>query len=374
MPHERSRFSEGRTLIRDPPDDPVKQDFPPAHAAKTKEFPTARTDPSLPSPSSHKRQFLEEAQRERKTMAETIKNHLRLDVKPPHLGLDIKWAPPISPATSVGSLEEEIFFFQSSRQRKESTWIISFFAVVNVVAFVATMLRNDCPENSHGDCILKSLGRFSFQPLTENPLLGPSSSTLVEMGALERNSAIENHQQWRLVTCIWLHAGVIHLILNLSSLLFVGIRLEQQFGSSRVGVVYLSSAFLGSLASALFVQHSAAVGSSGALFGLIGAMLSALIRYRAIYADKVAALVVMFVVAATNIVLGLLPHVDNFSNIFGFLSGFLLGFVLFYNPLLCGVDQQKGLFDYGIKSSVGFKEKFDKPALRCAALLIFVVM
>lgn len=50
------------------------------------------------------------------------------------------------------------------------------------------------------------------------------------MGALDWYKIVHGHQGWRLVTCIWLHAGVIHLLANMLSLVFIGIRLEQQFG------------------------------------------------------------------------------------------------------------------------------------------------
>lgn len=50
------------------------------------------------------------------------------------------------------------------------------------------------------------------------------------MGALRWDNVVNGHQGWRLVTCIWLHAGIIHLLANMLSLIFIGIRLEQQFG------------------------------------------------------------------------------------------------------------------------------------------------
>lgn len=50
------------------------------------------------------------------------------------------------------------------------------------------------------------------------------------MGALEFYKIVHRHQVWRLVTSMWLHAGVIHLLANMLSLAFIGIRLEQQFG------------------------------------------------------------------------------------------------------------------------------------------------
>lgn len=59
-------------------------------------------------------------------------------------------------------------------------WLVPSFVVANVVLFVITMYVNDCPENSPS-CFAGFLGRFSFQPLKENPLIGPSSSAYVSL-------------------------------------------------------------------------------------------------------------------------------------------------------------------------------------------------
>ncbi|KAJ4844638.1 Retinoblastoma-like protein 1 [Turnera subulata] len=165
-------------------------------------------------------------------------------------------------------------------------WLVHLFVVANIVVFVAVMYVNDCPKNSGSSCLGKFLGRFSFQPMKENPLLGPSANTLDKMGALDVEKVVHDHQGWRLVSCIWLHAGVFHLLANMFSLLFIGIRLEQEFGFIRIGLVYLLSGFGGSLFSALFIRTRISVGASGALFGLLGAMLSELITNWTIYANK----------------------------------------------------------------------------------------
>ncbi|RYR37586.1 hypothetical protein Ahy_A09g042463 [Arachis hypogaea] len=114
-----------------------------------------------------------------------------------------------------------------------TSWLVPMFVVANIAVFIVAMYINDCPKNNiglQGNCVARFLGRFSFQPLRENPLLGPSSSTLRKMGGLEWDNVVNKHQAWRLVTCIWLHAGIIHLLANMLSLVFIGIRLEQQFG------------------------------------------------------------------------------------------------------------------------------------------------
>ncbi|XP_015887633.3 RHOMBOID-like protein 8 [Ziziphus jujuba] len=266
------------------------------------------------------------------------------------------------------------FFKSRYRRRRGDTWLISVFVILHIIAFVSTMVVNDCSRRSYGDCALKALGRFSFQPLSENPLLGPAASTLDNMGALRRK---EHLQTWRLFTFSCLHAGVIHLVINLFSVVFIGIHMEQEFGPLRVGIIYVLSAFAGTLVAALFVEKTPEVGSSGALYGLLGAMLSGLIRYWRMYTNKFAALATLFFVCIINFSLGLLPYIDNFSSVGGFLSGFLLGFVLLFSPQINQVSQTKGgLFEYSIKTSIKLKlkEKLDRPSLRIVSLLLFSLL
>ncbi|KAL1342540.1 hypothetical protein HN51_029083 [Arachis hypogaea] len=224
-----------------------------------------------------------------------------------------------------------------------TSWLVPMFVVANIAVFIVAMYINDCPKNNiglQGNCVARFLGRFSFQPLRENPLLGPSSSTLRKMGGLEWDNVVNKHQAWRLVTCIWLHAGIIHLLANMLSLVFIGIRLEQQFGFVRIGIIYLVSGFGGSVLSTLFIRNNISVGASGALFGLLGAMLSELFTNWTIYSNKAMALITLLVIIVINLALGILPHVDNFAHIGGFLTGFLLGFILLPRPQFGWLEQR----------------------------------
>ncbi|XP_073122180.1 RHOMBOID-like protein 3 [Henckelia pumila] len=224
------------------------------------------------------------------------------------------------------------------------SWLIPIFVLINIAAFVVEMYVNNCPKRlrdreysfgvDDGNCVARFLGRFSFQPLGENPLFGPSSSALDKIGALNWAKVVHQNQSWRLISCIWLHAGLIHLLVNMLCLVVIGIRLEQQFGFVRIGVIYLLSGVGGSILSSLFIQNRISVGASGALFGLLGAMLSELISNWSIYSNKVAALVTLVVIVVINLGLGILPHVNNFAHIGGFLTGFLLGFILLPRPQL----------------------------------------
>uniref|UniRef100_A0A1J3JQW5 RHOMBOID-like protein n=1 Tax=Noccaea caerulescens TaxID=107243 RepID=A0A1J3JQW5_NOCCA len=212
-----------------------------------------------------------------------------------------------------------------------TSWAIPMVVIANVVVFVVVMYVNDCPHKSNR-CLAKLLGRFSFESFKANPLLGPSSSTLEKMGALAWGKIVHEGQGWRLLTCMWLHAGVLHLLANVICVAVIGVRLEQQFGFVRVGTIYLVSGFCGSILSCLFVQNAISVGASSALFGLLGAMLSELLINWTTYDNKGVALIMLLVIVGVNLALGTLPPVDNFAHIGGFLGGFLLGFLLLIHP------------------------------------------
>ncbi|KAI5601540.1 hypothetical protein BDE02_01G098000 [Populus trichocarpa] len=263
-------------------------------------------------------------------------------------------------------------YYVETAEKQWTSWLIPMFVVANIVVFIVVMYVNDCPKKNLGSersCVAKFLGRFSFQPLKENPLFGPSSATLEKMGALEWNKIVRGDQGWRLITCMWLHAGVIHVLANMLSLVFIGIRLEQQFGFVRVGLIYLVSGFGGSIFSSLFIQRNISVGASGALFGLLGAMLSELLTNWTIYSNKIAALLTLVVIIAINLAVGILPHVDNFAHIGGFFTGFLLGFVLLLRPQFGWVESQHFRADAHVKSK---HKAYQYMFLLAAAVLLIV--
>ncbi|PNY09510.1 inactive rhomboid protein 1-like [Trifolium pratense] len=229
------------------------------------------------------------------------------------------------------------FYMQQPRQW--FSWLVPLIFIANIAMFVYSMYVNDCPAYLNEDVCLfyEYLGRYSFQPFNENPLLGPSVRTLRLLGALEKDLVVGENEAWRFFTCMFLHAGVIHVLANMFSLLFIGVRLENEFGFHKIGILYLLSGFGGSLLSILHlrdatVPNTISVGASGALFGLLGAMLSELLTNWTIYLNKCAALTSLLLIIGLNLAVGFLPHVDNSAHIGGFLAGFFLGFVILIRP------------------------------------------
>ncbi|XP_019057991.1 PREDICTED: RHOMBOID-like protein 4 [Tarenaya hassleriana] len=227
--------------------------------------------------------------------------------------------------------QNRVVYREVKQFRSWVPWIIPCFVVANVVMFVITMFFNNCPKKS-GECFADFLGRFSFQSIKENPLLGPSSLTLQKMGGLDVKRVVQHQEEWRLISCNWLHGGVIHLVVNMITLLIIGIRMEREFGFLRIGLLYVISGLGGSILSALFLRSSVSVGASGAMLGLLGGILSEIIINWTIYTNKAIALVTVVVLVAVNLAMGFLPGVDNFAHIGGLATGFLLGFVLLIRP------------------------------------------
>ncbi len=133
---------------------------------------------------------------------------------------------------------------------------------------------------------------------------------------------------YRLFTCMFLHSGLMHLASNGIYLYYFGFRSEQLLGGVRFLVLYLVSGVCGGLFSLLFGSgFGVSIGASGAIYGLLGAMLLLTRKRGASYTGMNYA--TMLLLAITAICLGFLEEgVDNFAHIGGFLGG-ILCFALF---------------------------------------------
>ena len=146
-----------------------------------------------------------------------------------------------------------------------------------------------------------------------------NSYTLIELGA-KVNVLINNGQPWRLITCTFLHGGLAHIAFNMYALKIIGSEVEYVYGKIKYIVIYLISALGGSIFSYLFNANSISVGASGALFGLLGAMIIFGIRHK----NKIgkAYIINLFKVLLINIFIGVtLSNIDNGAHIGGLIFG-----------------------------------------------------
>ena len=150
--------------------------------------------------------------------------------------------------------------------------------------------------------------------------------TLIIMGA-KVNSLIDKGQVWRLITCAFIHGGLIHIFFNMYALKILGPEIEYVYGKIKYLVIYLLSAIAASIFSYIFGPQSVSVGASGAIFGLFGAMLIFGIKHRKQMgkAYMMNILQVIFV----NVIIGISSsNIDNAAHFGGIIVGALIALLL----------------------------------------------
>lgn len=152
-----------------------------------------------------------------------------------------------------------------------------------------------------------------------------STIGLVRMGALvpERVAAGE---WWRLISCTFLHAGWMHVLLNTYVLLILGMFLERIIGPARFLIIYAASALTGSLGSYLFLKASFSVGASGAVWGLLGAHAILAFRSQGLLPTALipGAQKAAMINLGINVLNSFRPHVDMWAHFAGGAAGALL--------------------------------------------------
>lgn len=164
-------------------------------------------------------------------------------------------------------------------------------------------------------------------------ITAPDHAVLIGFGAKQNELIAQQHQYWRLVTSIFIHVGIIHLLINNYALWIVGQEIERIYGSSRFVVLYLATGVLGSLGSYAFNPQATSAGASGAIFGLFGVMATFAFRYRSEIPAAIGREIKRRVIPiiALNLIFGLSVRiVDNAAHIGGLLSGVVLALVVPY--------------------------------------------
>ncbi|KAG0365999.1 hypothetical protein BGX24_003882, partial [Mortierella sp. AD032] len=196
-----------------------------------------------------------------------------------------------------------------------------------------------------------------------NPMIGPGTGTIIAVGArfvpCMRSTYLDNQNlqcpdnttaictisdicgftpisstgkapdQWfRFITPIFLHGGVLHLLFNLLFQMRTGADLERDMGWWRFAIIYMTSGIAGFIFGGNFAPlMSPSMGASGALFGLIGCLVLDLIQNWKLVVRPCWELSKLSLMILVSFAFGLLPFLDNFAHIGGFIAGILTGLV-----------------------------------------------
>ncbi|MBR3210937.1 MAG: rhomboid family intramembrane serine protease [Bacilli bacterium] len=139
--------------------------------------------------------------------------------------------------------------------------------------------------------------------------------------------SIRAGQYYRLLTGIVMHADLIHLCVNCYSLYVIGSQIESYIGRYKYAIIYLFSGLTGSLLSITFLKNGVSVGASGAIFGLMGALLYFGYYYRVYLGNVVKSQILPLIVL--NLAFGFFATgVDNFAHIGGLVGGIIITMAL----------------------------------------------
>jgi len=166
---------------------------------------------------------------------------------------------------------------------------------------------------------------FLITALLSGSIFDINEKVLTYFGA-KVNILIEQGQVWRLLTCAFLHGGLIHIVCNMYSLYIIGPQIQQIFGVNKYFIIYIISCITSSSLSYFMSPYSISVGASGGIFGLMGALLAfAIIERNKIQKKYLSSLIQIIII---NLFIGLsIKNIDNYGHIGGLIGGFLLGYI-----------------------------------------------
>ena len=137
----------------------------------------------------------------------------------------------------------------------------------------------------------------------------------------------KNGEYFRLLTCAFLHIGIVHLLFNMYALYVIGPQVESFFGKFKFILIYLLSAISASTLSLIFNDNVISVGASGAIFGLLGALLYFGYYYRVYLGNVLKSQIIPIILI--NLLFGFVVlGVDNAAHIGGLIGGVLTSMAL----------------------------------------------
>jgi rhomboid protease GluP len=183
-----------------------------------------------------------------------------------------------------------------------------------------------------GFLLLANFILFALEYLMSGNSLTFSNEATIRLGAsLPLPYEIQLHQYWRWCTACFLHGGILHIGFNMWALFDIGPLVEQLYGRAKFLTVYIFTGVVGYIVSSALGHFS--LGASGAIFGLLGIMVSYGVRRRDATSRNIRSQALKWAIYAL-VMSALLPGVDNTAHLGGFFSGMLFGYIVSDEPPL----------------------------------------
>lgn len=180
------------------------------------------------------------------------------------------------------------------------------------------------PTPAIGILIALNLVVFIFTFFFGVDAISPSAQELLEVGG-NRRANIANGEYWRLLTSVFIHGGIGHLVMNLFGIFLAGMFLEEKLGRKNMILYFLIAGVAGSITSILWHDNTVSVGASGAIFGYFGLLLAFNI-FKIIPKDQQSIIWnILIFYGGISLLFGMFDGIDNAAHFGGLLMGFILG-------------------------------------------------
>jgi rhomboid protease GluP len=159
-------------------------------------------------------------------------------------------------------------------------------------------------------------------------VVSPSSRDLIHWGA-NFKPLVQEGEWWRIITSIFVHIGLFHLMFNIIGLALVGFQMDKELSVKEYIIFYLLTGIIASITSLLFHDKTISAGASGAIMGLYGVGISMLILKIGSGESRAIFSLGLIVIVLSTLLMGLVTPSDNSAHLGGLVSGFFLGLVYF---------------------------------------------
>lgn len=154
---------------------------------------------------------------------------------------------------------------------------------------------------------------------------------MLEKGAMYNKTVFKNLEIYRFITCLFLHFDMNHLFSNMMSLFFIGNEVEKIYGKIRFIFIYFFSGIIGSLISVLYYNYIGdsvvSAGASGAVYGLMGAVLVNIIQNKQKESGPIGKIILVIIFLYLAGSSG--ENVDVFAHLGGLLGGMIISLLCY---------------------------------------------
>ncbi len=145
---------------------------------------------------------------------------------------------------------------------------------------------------------------------------------------------VSNGEWYRVITAIFVHGGLLHLLFNSYALFYFGNIVESIYGVEKFVFIYLLTGVVGNLATQFLYYRAISVGASGSIFGLVGVLFALGFRRDTPFFMRQFTGYTLLPMIIFNIVYGFIPGsgINNAAHIGGFVTGMALGYIMTPRP------------------------------------------